>query len=79
MFAMKLTNCPICNSKKLKAITGELSFETAKGSVTIPEITRMRCEVCHEEFFDHEANVILDRYRGKRNHSDKKAKKTLAQ
>jgi YgiT-type zinc finger domain-containing protein len=75
---MKLTYCPNCNSDKLKTVTGELSFETSKGEVKIPEVTRIRCEVCHEEFFDHEANVILDRYRGKRNHSDKKAKKSLA-
>ncbi len=75
---MNLTNCPICNSTKLKTVSGGLSFETSKGKVEIPEVTRIRCEVCHEEFFDHEANVLLDQYRGKSNHSHKKAKKSLA-
>jgi len=75
---MNLTKCPICNSTELKTVTGELSFETAKGEVKIPEVTRIRCQVCHEEFFDHEANVILDHYRGQSNHSKNKAKKSLA-
>ncbi|HEX9654073.1 MAG TPA: YgiT-type zinc finger protein, partial [bacterium] len=76
---MKLTYCPICNSTKLKTVTGELSFETAIGEVEIPEVTRIRCQVCHEEFFDHAANVILDQYRGKSNHSCKKGKGSLPQ
>lgn len=75
---MNLTKCPICNSDKLKTVTGELSFETSIGSVKIPEVTRIRCEVCHEEFFDHEANIILDQYRRRGNHSRNKAKKSLA-
>jgi DNA-directed RNA polymerase subunit RPC12/RpoP len=42
-----------------------MSFETQKGKVTIPKVPRQRCNNCGEQFFDHESNIVLDRYRGK--------------
>ncbi len=61
---MKITTCPICTSRKIKVITGAITFQTASGAVTIPHVTREKCENCGEEFFDHEANLILDQFRG---------------
>lgn len=61
---MKLTICPICASRKTKIITGAITFQTARGAVSIPNVKREKCENCGEELFDHAANVILDQYRG---------------
>lgn len=61
---MKLTTCPICASRKIKVSTGAITFQAAKGVVSIPNVKREKCENCGEEFFDHVANVILDQYRG---------------
>ncbi|OHB77374.1 MAG: hypothetical protein A2Z34_11580 [Planctomycetes bacterium RBG_16_59_8] len=35
----------------------------------IPNVRRQKCPSCGEEFFDEEANRVLDRYRGKRKRS----------
>ncbi len=63
---MKILICPICGSDQIKAVTGKMTFKTSKGEVTIPKVPRQRCANCGEQFFDHEANKVLDRYRGKR-------------
>ena len=76
---MNLTCCPICYSSKIKTVTGEISFKTPKGEITIPEVTRIKCDNCGEEFFNREANMMLDHYRGKIvNTPRKKVKKSLA-
>jgi YgiT-type zinc finger domain-containing protein len=62
---MKLTICPICDSSKIKTVTSKMSFQTPDGEIVIPKITRQKCETCGEEFFDHEANEVLDQYRGR--------------
>lgn len=76
---MKITICPICDSNKIRTVTGEISFQTPDGKIVIPKITRQKCYDCGEEFFDHEANKVLDRYRGKMVQIRKgKSKKSLA-
>jgi len=60
---MKLTTCPNCASRKIKAFTGAMTFPTPQGVVTIPNVTREKCANCGEEFFDHAANAVLDQYR----------------
>lgn len=61
---MKLSRCPICESKKMKIVNGEISFQTPEGEVIVPNITRQRCLSCGEEFFNHQANLALDEFRG---------------
>jgi len=39
-------------------------FKTPKGEISIPRVPRQQCDNCGEQFFDHAANEILDRYRG---------------
>jgi len=62
---MKILICPICGSDQIKAVSGSMTFKTPKGEVSIPKVSRQQCTNCGEQFFDHESNVILDRYRGK--------------
>lgn len=61
---MKISICPICGSDQIKTVVGKMTFETSSGQVTIPKVPRQRCANCSEQFFDHESNMILDRYRG---------------
>lgn len=63
---MTLSFCPICESKKLKIVKGEICFQTHKAKIVIPNVTRQKCLDCGEEFFDHQANLILDKYRCKK-------------
>ena len=70
---MKLTRCPICESDQLREVSGKLSFQSHAGEVKIPKVTRTKCDTCGEEFFDREANKILDQYRG-RSISNKRSK-----
>ncbi len=65
LIKMKISICPICGSKKLKVISGKMTFQMSRSETTIPRVTRPRCETCGEQFFDHEANKVLDHYRGK--------------
>lgn len=62
---MKISTCPICGSHQIKKVTGKMTFKTPTGKVTIPKVPRQRCANCGEQFFDHEANKVLDRYREK--------------
>lgn len=58
----------------LKTIVDEMFFQTPAGEVAIPEVTRVKCDDCGEEFFDHEANKVLDQYRGRSNKKLRKIK-----
>ena len=62
---MRLSGCPICESKKMKIVKGEVRFQTHKGEIVVPDVTRQKCLACGEEFFDHQANLVLDAYRRK--------------
>ena len=69
----------MCHSDRIKKISGEMKFQTPGGLVTIPQVSRQKCEVCEDEFFDHEANRVLDKYRGSAYLKSKKnAKKSAA-
>lgn len=63
---MRLSCCPICKSKKMKIVKGKISFQTPKGKTIVPNVTRQKCLTCGEEFFDHQANLVLDEYRCKK-------------
>jgi len=61
---MRISICPICGSNQIKAVNGKMTFKTPKGEISIPRVPRQQCDNCGEQFFDHAANAILDRYRG---------------
>jgi YgiT-type zinc finger domain-containing protein len=63
---MQITICPICGSNQIKSLSGKMTFKTPQGEITIPKVPRQCCSNCSEQFFDHESNKVLDRYRGKR-------------
>ena len=63
---MELSCCPICESNRIKIVKEKISFQTPEGGIVIPNVTRQKCLACDEEFFDHQANLVLDRYRGKK-------------
>ena len=63
---MKLSYCPFCESRKMKIVKGEISFQTPKGVTVVPDVIRQKCLTCGEEFFDHHANLVLDEYRCKK-------------
>ncbi|MDD5675000.1 MAG: YgiT-type zinc finger protein [Chitinivibrionales bacterium] len=60
---MDIKKCPICGSIKIKQVSGEFKAHTGKRIIVIPSVKRQQCASCGEEFFDREANAILDRYR----------------
>lgn len=63
---MRLSCCPICESKRMKIVKGKISFQTPEGEIIVPNVTRQKCLACGEEFFDHKANLVLDEYRRKK-------------
>lgn len=63
---MKLTTCPICESRNIKFVKNNIKFQTSKGRIIIPNVPRQKCFSCGEEFFDHHANLIIDKYRSKK-------------
>ena len=60
---MNLKKCPLCGSIKIKQTRGEFKARVGKRIIVIPSVKRQQCASCGEEFFDREANAILDRYR----------------
>ena len=55
----------MCGRKKLTAVSTSMVFETPAGPIAIPKVKRIKCEACGEQFFDHQANRILDGYRSR--------------
>jgi YgiT-type zinc finger domain-containing protein len=60
---MNLKKCPLCGSLKIKQVQEEFKARVGKRTIVIPSVKRQKCASCGEEFFDREANIILDRYR----------------
>ena len=60
---MNIKTCPLCGSAKIKQVRGEFKARTGKRIIIIPSVQRQRCDSCGEEFFDREANALLDIYR----------------
>lgn len=57
-----IKRCPICRSKAVRRITGDLTFKRGSKTYRIPGIERDRCQHCKEEFFGKEANRRIDAY-----------------
>ena len=60
---MELKKCPLCGSNNLLKVTDPFMATLKKKSIIVPRVSRQKCPKCGEEYFNHEANVLLDRYR----------------
>lgn len=58
----KWDSCPMCGSIKIKRVKKTLTFNTKKGKVKVPNLEFDTCDSCKEQFFDEEANRIIDTY-----------------
>ncbi len=58
----KWDSCPICGSIKMKRVKKTLTFNTKKRKVKVPNLEFDACDSCKEQFFDEEANKIIDTY-----------------
>ncbi len=54
--------CPECGQIKLVWVTGDCTL--LDGSV-VPNIRRLQCSSCKEDFFDHNAMSVIEAYRRK--------------
>jgi YgiT-type zinc finger domain-containing protein len=60
---MNLKSCPLCGSGKIKQVCGKFRAHAGNRIIVIPSVKRQLCASCGEEFFDREANAVLDLYR----------------
>lgn len=62
MTAKPLTRCPNCGSRRIERRA--LPFRARVGTrvVAIPSLEREICPDCGEEFFDRDANIIIDEH-----------------
>ncbi len=63
---MKLTECPLCGSRKLRSRTGGYPAKIGKKRVLFPGIQYCVCEACGERFLSDEAMIVLQEYRLKK-------------
>lgn len=73
MNKLTITICPICDSKKMKKIMGDLSCEKIKHLFTVPNIVYYFCENCGEKLTDAENEIKIDQYFFKQLHKAKRA------
>ncbi|MBI3535835.1 MAG: YgiT-type zinc finger protein, partial [Deltaproteobacteria bacterium] len=52
MNKLLITICPICDSKKIKKIIGNLNCKRDKHYFTVPNITYYFCQSCGEKLTD---------------------------
>jgi len=63
---MQLKKCPMCNSTKIRRIREDLEAVVKGKKIVVPDVDRIKCFSCSEEFFDHASNEKIDAYRGNR-------------
>ncbi len=52
----------MCGNIKIKRVKKTLTFNTKKGKVKVSNLVFDECDSCKEQFFDEEANKIIDTY-----------------
>jgi YgiT-type zinc finger domain-containing protein len=57
-----LRRCPSCGSRRIRRMKKSFRAKVGTRTVTIPDLEREICPVCKEEFFDREANTVIDAY-----------------
>ncbi|MBI4924406.1 MAG: YgiT-type zinc finger protein [Bdellovibrio sp.] len=63
MNKLLITICPICDSKKIKKIIGNLNCKRDKHYFTVPNITYYFCQSCGEKLTDVENEIKIDNQR----------------
>ena len=63
---MKLTDCPACGRRTLRAVEAPVTFEVRGKTKSIPNVPHLCCSSCGQRFFDRESNHVLDAHRGRR-------------
>lgn len=62
MTTTTLTRCPNCRSRGIRRMRKPFRARVGMRTVTIPDLEREVCPDCREEFFDREANIVIDAY-----------------
>lgn len=57
-----LTRCPSCGSRTIRRVRKPFRAQVGTRTVVIPDLEREICPECKEEFFDREANIVIDAY-----------------
>jgi YgiT-type zinc finger domain-containing protein len=57
-----LTRCPHCGSRDIRLVRKAFRARVGKRIMTIPDLECEVCADCKEEFFDREANIVIDAY-----------------
>jgi len=62
MKTTSLSRCPNCGSRKIRRATKPFRARVGTRAVTIASLEREVCPDCKEEFFDREANIVIDEH-----------------
>jgi YgiT-type zinc finger domain-containing protein len=57
-----LRRCPNCGSRNIKRVAKPFRARVGTRTVAISKLEREVCPDCKEEFFDREANIVIDEY-----------------
>ncbi len=64
--------CPECGQISLVWVTGDC---TLLNGTVVPNLKRLKCSSCLEDFFDHIAMGVIEAYRRKIDHKDANIRK----
>ncbi len=73
MNKLSITICPICDSKRIKKITGNLNYVRNKIHFTAQNIIYYLCQNCGEKLTDVENEIKIDQHYYSLTHKRKKA------
>ena len=59
---LSITQCPTCGSRKIKAVSRNLTREFAGESYTVPRLEFHECPACGERLFDRDAMRKIEAY-----------------
>jgi len=62
MKAIELRTCPNCGSRSIKRVRKSFRAKVKGRLITVPDVEREICPDCRAEFFDREANIVIDAY-----------------
>ena len=59
---IKLTRCPMCDSKKIREITEDRIYEKNGKKIIVPAVPREKCFSCGEQFFDQTSFEVIETF-----------------
>ncbi|MSP40800.1 MAG: YgiT-type zinc finger protein [Deltaproteobacteria bacterium] len=62
MKTIELKSCPNCGSRGIKRLRKSFRAKVKDRSILVPDVEREICSDCKAEFFDREANIVIDAY-----------------